>query len=80
MGRMVAMILPYVTLHPLGTLSLVMKKQVLVPEGIRVLTPWASHPSSLAKDWSQISKSGPSMRCLYSCTLPVVALVTELAL
>jgi hypothetical protein len=55
---------------------------VLVPPCIRVHTPWASLPSSLANDFSQTSLVRPATlpltRCQYLQVLPVTVSMTEL--
>ena len=56
-----------------------MKKMVLVPVGMRVLTPWARRPKSLARALIQVSSLGPQMRCRYSSAWPLVGLMTTLA-
>ena len=50
---------PYVTVFPLGTSPLGMKKVVLFPLGMRVTTTWASFPRSLVNAFIYISASGP---------------------
>ena len=65
-GRMVATIRVYVTLRPWGMEDFATKKTVLVPMGMRVLTPWARRPKLLARALNQVSPLGPRMRCQYS--------------
>ena len=43
-GRMEATIRAYVTFRPWGIADFATKKTVLVPVGMRVPTPWVSHP------------------------------------
>ena len=54
------------------------KKTVLVPVGMRVSTPCASLPRSLARLQVQTSLLGPRSKCQYSRDLPVTSSVTEL--
>ena len=55
-----------------------MKPNVLEPVGIRVPTPLASLPSSLAKEVSQMSVVSPVTRCRYLREAPVVVSRTAL--
>ena len=41
------------------------KKTVLVPVGMRVPKPWERRPKSFARTLTQVSPSGPQMRCRY---------------
>ena len=43
--------------------GLVTNKTVLVPVGMRLPTPWARRPKSLARALTQVVPSGPRMRC-----------------
>ena len=61
-----------------GTSSFGMKYIVLVPS-VRFSTPWVNLPNSLASDFSQITLSGPLIKCRYSCSTPVSGLRTALA-
>ena len=62
LGRMSQTIFGYVTFWVLnGTSSFGIKYIVLVPS-IRLLTPWAKRPNSLANDFVHIYLSGPLMR------------------
>ena len=63
---------PYVTVLPLGTLRLDMKKIVFFPFGMRVPTPWDSLPRLLANASTHISDSGICRNFLYSCDIPVM--------
>ena len=55
-----------------------MKPNVLEPVDIRVPTPLASLPSSLAKEVRQMSAVSPVTRCRYSREAPVVGSRTSL--
>ena len=70
--------LPYVTILPFCTKRRGMKAIVFVAVGIRVPTPFAKRPSSLANDICQIVLVGPWMRSLYSKEEPVTGSTTEL--
>ena len=65
-GEMVATIWAYVTLRPWEMEYFATKKTVLVPVGMRVTTPWARRPKSLARALNQVLVLGPRMRCQYS--------------
>ena len=65
-GQMVATIWAYVTLRPWGMEDFATKKTVLVPVGMRVPTPWVSRLKLLVMALTQVSPSGPRMRCQYS--------------
>ena len=65
-GQMVATIWAYVTLRPWRMEDFATKKTVLVPVGMRVPTPWARHPKSLARALTEVLPLGQHMRCRYS--------------
>ena len=44
---------------------------------ILVPNPWFNMPNSFANDLNHISLSGPFIRCLYSCTCPVIGFRTD---
>ena len=53
-----------------------MKKVVFVPDGILVLTPYASHPISFTNELSQMVLVGPSIICLYYSDASIVGSMT----
>ena len=57
-----------------------MKNIVLLPVGILSFTPCAKRPKSFAKDFTQISLSGPWMRWRYYRETPVSGLITGQAI
>ena len=78
-GLMEATIRAYLTLRPWGMADFDIKKTVLVPVGVRVPTPWARRPRSLAIALIQVSPLGLQMRCQYLSAWPLVGSVTALA-
>ena len=56
-----------------------MKKIVLFPLEIHIITPWDSLPGSLVNAFIHISASGTCRNCLYSCNIPVMRLINVLA-
>src|SRR5687767_1892377 len=82
-GRKEVTMRPYVGLQPSGKSCLAMNLMVLVPDGMRIPTPWASRPNSLAKDVSHCSLvcpvTLPETRCQYSYVFPVTVSITALA-
>ena len=71
-GRMVQTICGKVTVLPLGTWCLWMKKIVLVPLTL-FPTPWARLPSSFAQDLSQsLRQWGSLIKSLHSICFPVM--------
>ena len=76
LGQISQTIFGYVTFLVLnGTSYFGMKYIVLVPS-IRLLTPWAKRPNSLATYLVHISLSGPLMRWRNSCNTPVIGFRT----
>ena len=67
----------YITFGPLGTSDPQMEKSV--PVGIRSPTPWARRHNSLDDKVIHMSLSRSLIRCLYSLSIPVSELMTELA-
>ena len=59
---------------------LLMKKIVFLPVGILVPTPWASPTRSFVKYLVHIFEFGPRRRAGYYSSVPVICLVTSLAL
>ena len=70
-------IFPFVVCLPLGTSDPGINLIVLVPCMSHI--PYASCPNSLEKDFSHIMRYSPLIRWLYSCTIPVIGWMTELA-
>ena len=62
-----------------GTQLLLMKKTVLLPVGILVLTPRAILPKLFEKDLDHIFEFGKWRRDGYSYAVPVIGLVTALS-
>ena len=69
----------YVTVLTLVKLSLGMKKVVLFPFGMRLPNPWASLPRSLINAVTHVSASSSTIKCFYSCGIPVTGSITSLA-
>ena len=70
---------PYVMVFPSGTEDRGMKKMVLVPLGMRVPTPCARRPKSLASARIQTAAFGPFTKSRYSSSCPVCSSKTALA-
>ena len=77
-GLRLATSLAYVTLRPSGIAWRGMNRMVLVPFLIRVPTPCASIPRSLASARFHRFFAGVWMRCRYSRALPETSSMTEL--
>ena len=78
-GQMVATICAYVTLRSWVMEDFSTKKTVLVPVGMRVPTPSARRPKSLARALTQAALSGPRTRCQYSSACLLAGSMTVLA-
>ena len=63
-GRILATIIPKVTVLPAGTFALGINKMIFVPDGILVPTPCASWTISFANEFYQIALAGPLNICL----------------
>ena len=77
-GLIEATIWAYVTLRPWGVANFATKKKVLVPVGMRVLTPWDRRPKSLARALIQVSLFVPRMKCQYLRAWLLVGSMTKL--
>ena len=77
-GQTVATSRRYMTLRPFGIFVGWMKNMVSLPR-MRLPTPWANLPKSLARDVIHISLSGPLDRAPYSREVPVASSMTAFA-
>ena len=78
-GRILAKIIPYVTVLPIGTFPLRIKKMVFIPDVVLVPTPWASRTISFSNEFYQMDLVGPLIRFLYSSDAPVFRSITTLS-